>query len=81
MHQFISKNLDNKEFGFNKTSFTTINNGLFMGLDMTLVIKWRPMLCNKALGPMITGTNHNDKDSKQILSVQTTWSEQVKLLW
>ena len=40
-----------------------------MGLYMTLVIKWRPILCNKALEPMITGTDYNDNDSKQILSV------------
>jgi len=33
--------------------------GLFKGYHMTLVEKWRPMLCNKVFGTMIIGIDQN----------------------
>jgi len=45
--------------------------GLFKGYHMTLVEKWRPILCNKAFRTMITGIDQNWWQIKQTTSVLT----------
>ena len=61
----------------NAPSFTTINQyGLFMGLDMTMVITMKT-ITSSSIGLVITGTDYNDTDSKQIVSACHTWSWQA----
>jgi len=45
-----------------------------MGLDMTWVIKMKTITFLKSIGLVITSTDHDDIDSKQILSACHTWS-------